>query len=1276
MADSLRADHPNRSPKLTKSQKKRQRRRRTSAAPADPEYEEAGENNVLQPPPAQPRKLPQPPAARVSKPPRHNAPRRETTENGDISRLCATVEAQLEIMRKQQESIERLLRQSKPQPPSKPLPPVPSSVPQPEPLPRQSGPVADPKRGKTVPPSPETKITVGKLSAAVKEAVRLARYTINCDASIQVADAKALAHLWLVDPTGPLVLPTFHSDYPVVALVPTTLVGEDDTIAWLVSKDQKWVWWVDKSTGKLRRHPIPLHAEAKRVGPWILTDPTVPFEHSFEGNWEWHTHIFAPSIWACWKRGWTSFRRFLNPQRVHGLVNVAIETSVRDKADQKREKMTEKSMRQALASRYDSDLLYQMLSKYFHWAIEETVDLSVERTAWGKVHVLNERREAVVDNHHSSVVRTRELEASVYGSEPAINAPRYWREALGLLACCALLAWQWRNTNVGHMRWAASLKLLDVLKALQSRVASLATWTLGDVVSGPARAVRGILVWVLSLLRAGWRNVRSLTVHDIASAPLKAARWFTAPFTQRFDAAQTVLIAHTPGGDPRVRAQEFARMILSWNGIYTLFLVPFAEELLKRTFCGHPFGSLVVFYLCAREGPVNLIKHALCLLWPFPMAVAFHSFNNALAFWIGHHEPQIWSPTNVHTFLNIPVTPMMWPQSRRFARYFQEPLVAGAVGLGVRLLEWWHGPPAPPPGRDDQEVIDALVDQLTQLQDHPVDPLPINLTQEFVTGGPIYWPRAQAFCSLKPPGSFPVTFNKKPLYWPPVHNDYVHDVNPIHVLIKFGYFEYAAPARTEYNLYMVMRTRMLVDPPLEEHQQVLAWAAMTDVPVPEFPPIPFTTEESYEEFVEHMPSAKRAAYRRMYADICDHPTLPHERLGAVEVMVKTDEILMRNVRVGEYVQFELKPRAISNVHMSVSATLGPYIYAATGRLKETWSGYVPIRMGDWTFYPTFASSFTDAQLTEVFMFALSVATDKVAHIFVAGDDSLIVTGDEGGYRFIEGDFSMFDSCQGRGPLEAEYRILRRLGVPEGYLHMLEKSNAAPWVARFRHAGTKMSIHRPPMRNTGGVDTTIGNSIVNMALWTNSLVQVGLYGNHAAYFSAKGFEIKLALSTEPTEPTFLKGKWWRASHNHLPESSLVWAPLPSRLLKMGKAFTHPERLYGGKGRNAAIAFLHDSAVSQASFLQVPLLSAFVRKWSSPIHARCGHAPELDDPYKVIASGNYADWTSNGYEDVCLRYDVDFEDVSSCEAMVAAAEPWSVLAHPLFTIMMGRDYNGWT
>lgn len=1218
-------------------------------------------------------------------PPRQDARPRETSQP-DIKRLCATIEAQMQLLIRQQEAIETLMKRP---PPPPPLPPMPKAPAPKGPVPRRPGPVDEPKEEKTDLLTPETKITVGTLSTVVREALKSARIGTRLDTRVHCADARALSHMWMKDPHMRLILPDFVPDYPAIYLCPTEMVGMNESIVWMVEESKEWVWWVEKAHGQLRRTVLPTQLIAKRVGPWVLTDPGTEAVPDFRENWKWHTETFAPTLWQGLKRGWPTFRRLLWPSRATALIKPALEQSIGTGLDGKREKMTEKSIRLALHSKYNADLEYRMLQEYFFASVRDTVDISVERVAWHRVVVLNERHVGTADTHHENVATARDLEMMVYSAEPPIHPPRYWKEICAAALCACLLLLQWRSRNASAMRWQAWQAAGRVLDQMRACGVHLKNLTLGQVVASPLNLLAAFVRFLLACGREAAARLANVTLWDLCLAPARGlssllsqlGQWLkagVAPFWDHVDYGHRQLQLHTPQGDPRQRAKEMFPMIFSWRGFYTLVVVPFSEEMLKRTFAGHPFGSLVVFYLCAREGPVNLIKHALCMLWPFEMAVAFHSVNNLLALWMGHREPQIWSPVNVYSFLNVPVAPqaMMWYPFGEHRRIAADPLVAGSAGLVTRFLHWWHSKPPTETLVPDFSTLKEMCESLGEMHEHPAPLVPMTEEGIFLSEHRLWWPRGQAVCAVKPPGSFPVTFSKQPLFWPPGHDDYDPKVNPLHMIIKFGHFYYTAPARTEYNLWMVIRTRMLPDPPMERLIQMAAWEAMEPVPIVDHLEIPFPDEAAFEAFIEHMPSTKRAAYRRMRVEIENHPLLPHERLDEVEVMVKTDEILMRLIRVGDFTQFELKPRAISNVHMSVSAWIGPYVYEATARLKTAWDGYTPVKMGDWVFYPTFASSFTDAQLTDVFAFALQVATNKTAHILVAGDDSLIITADEGGYRFIEGDFSMFDSCQGEGPLLAEYEALEKLGVPQGVLTMLERSNAAPWVARFKHARTKMSIHRPPMRNTGGVDTTLGNSYVNMMLWTNALVQIGLYGDHPAYFASKGFEIKLTHSHEPTVPTFLKGKWWWATSPLDPtDEKFVWAPLPSRILKMGKAFTDPDRLYGRKGLHAALAFLYDAAVSQLPFLQVPLLRAFVEKWSSGIHARCGHAPELDEPYKVQASGVYGRWICSGIEDTCLRYEVEPADVLEAERLIREANPYSMVAHPLFVLMAGKDYNGW-
>lgn len=1074
------------------------------------------------------------------------------------------------------------------------------------------------------------------MDPAIAKYVR-SRMSTKLDPAIEMADARALARCWLGDSDEHLVCPLRPLDVPAVYLVPTTRVGQTTTIFWVVNETNTKVFWVEKERGIIMCTAIPRQAAAKRIGPWILTDPDTDFEHEFRDSWEWRSVTYRPTFPQALYRGPWHLWQYAFPHTIRALVKPNIITQVRNHYNTNRDKLTEASIRSKLNNEYGNCREYELLKEFFpRWA-EETIELSHTDVMWTKLGDAITRRRATADTSHARVATAAMVDAEIYGAaRPAITWEQVW-PWLAVGSVGAFMAYQLYKQKPRRMEWT--------IGDLKDR------WTrAGEFVHEP----RGLL----PRFTKAWRYV------------------LDTPSRIR---DRLVTFGHHIGDAIGLAPQPPpVEQITVWreDWFWPVMLVPIIEECIKRA--ALESGSLplmiLVGLLCADEGPANFLKHALTSCLPLPLAVLVHAANNYLAAVYG---TTLFS-RDIFDVISRAPRAMMW-------RIF--PL--GAAAAAELMSAYRSAVAAAPPS--ELPSIDTLASDISRLALGPIGPYPIAPVGVTVVNRPVTTvPRALAACTIKPENDFTEVMTPPPLVWPPVRPE-TPSINPIYMLVKYGGFPLTAPYKCEYNLYMVMVTRLKAKLILDTMPQFTAWVGMKRFIIPPQAPIPDTTEESFEEFVQHMDPAKRKLYRQVFVVIKSNLQLVHDRVRTVAIMIKLDEVLLRLIRVGVHFMYEYKPRAISNVHPYVSAYLGPHVYEASKRLKSLWDGYESQVIGGHSFHPVFASSFTDSDLTDVFNYALGTASSKEHFIFVAGDDSLVITEDQHGWLFLEGDFSQYDASQTLGPLVVEYCYLEELGMTADPLDVLHRSNSAPWKGIFPQTGTSWTINRPPMRNTGGVDTTIGNSTVNATLWLNALLTVGVTADprlYEEYFLAKGFEIKLKVTRDPRQPTFLKGKWWIAyppgDRNRI---TSVWAPLPSRILKLGKALQHPKKLYvtptdipkEDKDLYCATAFMHGAACNLRPFLQVPFISDFVSTWWRPT-IRATLRAETDphfEPYKIAGSGRFQDWVCDFAEhDISDRYGVSLEEVQDCRDLVRRALLGSCVSHPLLTLMAGVDYNGWT
>jgi hypothetical protein len=284
-----------------------------------------------------------------------------------------------------------------------------------------------------------------------------------------------------------------------------------------------------------------------------------------------------------------------------------------------------------------------------------------------------------------------------------------------------------------------------------------------------------------------------------------------------------------------------------------------------------------------------------------------------------------------------------------------------------------------------------------------------------------------------------------------------------------------------------------------------------------------------------------------------------------------------------------KPRSIANIPVFVQVICGPLITGATLRLHELWPpegspvfvlphSKIPVRL-------TFGSGLLEPDLDLWFRHA--IANPAVAYVIVAGDDSVV------SYRgeFFCADASSYDQTQSFGPLETEYRFLEHLGMTPNYIDIMRKCTAAP--LRFRPSkpdgDERCFINRDqrPMRDTGGPDTTLGNSLLMGLAWVFVL-------NHSTTdvegdFLRLGFKMKLRICDIATA-NFLKGHWM------LTQTGYCWVPSIARILKFGKCLNDPRQTFKKKDLHECVV-LHARCMSSQyiSYREVPLFKDWIEMY---------------------------------------------------------------------------------
>lgn len=476
-----------------------------------------------------------------------------------------------------------------------------------------------------------------------------------------------------------------------------------------------------------------------------------------------------------------------------------------------------------------------------------------------------------------------------------------------------------------------------------------------------------------------------------------------------------------------------------------------------------------------------------------------------------------------------------------------------------------------------------------------------------------------------------------------------------------------APGRTDANLLSTIEARILRAPPMEPDQQQKNWEEVVDhlipEPVGEWDDLVDPWLENFEVGRKYARAKAAVASVRENPVTCDEPCCLR-----LKVFVKTDEVLCK-YDMEEGVQ--MKPRPIINVDPRIQATVGPYVRAITDITKRQWAwkaaDRVPIVLANGiTVHITYGADATDLKLTHWMREVMSMIRNGLAFIIVAGDDSLVIYRDfEGNLYVFEGDASMFDQSQSKGPLNHQLNTMHRCSVPLREIQILGCTFQAKYVAHSRNEVGRIIVsheHRP-MRATGGPETSWGNSKTMGEAWIHALSKL-CFQNIQESFRFLGFDLKLKIFTDPREATFLKGMWYEI------DQELWWGMLPSRFLKVGKSLRDPRTLYKGDLRTCTKQFANDLAYSMHRFVLPPLMRQFVKRYMVAPPKR--HFPT--DLWVEHEDGDLGPSPKmKNYEFINQRYGLERDIWKEMEHLIATSELFSFLEHPGFERLALVDYS---
>lgn len=476
------------------------------------------------------------------------------------------------------------------------------------------------------------------------------------------------------------------------------------------------------------------------------------------------------------------------------------------------------------------------------------------------------------------------------------------------------------------------------------------------------------------------------------------------------------------------------------------------------------------------------------------------------------------------------------------------------------------------------------------------------------------------------------------------------------------------PAASDAMLLAAVDARILVAPPLDPMQQKKAWETLEREVLPKgmFPKCStIYWDFSHTGWMDHFVGLKKRKYQFLMDQLQNEGVHQYaKKARKTGIFVKSNELLMKI----KGTRMQLKPRVIINVHPQVQTLLGPCIYAAQQRLKNIWNVNPDfLQLKQWKYRLTYAGAFTDYDLSEWRRHA-NDQTAGVVSIIVSGDDSCVDLAINGVRVVFEGDASMYDQSQSFGPLGFERRRLLELGVDRGTCKILKilAANNYEMIRKDREKIMLIGKSDRPLRDTGGPDTSLGNSINMAAAWILVLETVSSLDLEAlrARFLFLGFDMKIK-KVDPLQATFLKGMWYET------DCGPYWGPLPSRALKYGKCLRDPRSLYHTKDLLlAAKYFLNDLSVSYGYYLQVPILRVMVTATRTD-----GRLRRIHDDWVMISAEKSPKprLLPEAFMQVKLHYELLDGELEALETLCTHAGPFVFLQSPTWIKLAKRDYN---
>jgi len=258
-----------------------------------------------------------------------------------------------------------------------------------------------------------------------------------------------------------------------------------------------------------------------------------------------------------------------------------------------------------------------------------------------------------------------------------------------------------------------------------------------------------------------------------------------------------------------------------------------------------------------------------------------------------------------------------------------------------------------------------------------------------------------------------------------------------------------------------------------------------------------------------------------------------------EISLKWNETITQFKEFDDCVS--IRPRAITNLHPSYHAACALISRDITKYFKALFYGLTIASQSSGKIMRLwYAAGYDAAGLDEIYR---QIQGSTYVEVLACGDDTYVRMPDGTVNPY---DVAMMDQCHSEASMGFYMGLLKLIGVPEDIRELLWEQCSCPYTickGRLSVRGTA-----PFQLPTGFVQTTTCNTVQILMVfafwhWTECDITIGM--------AAQSLGFKITDSEHINEVAdFLKG-WWVPA-----EEGMVWLPLPSAVIKLGKVMKNP------------------------------------------------------------------------------------------------------------------------